>query len=409
MKDKYLHHPELLQGQPKRSIADYVEQNGILVPRRFESLEEARKSGLDLVARSEHPQDYDGCSGLFLSPRFPEHSHAFKWDESEEIFINSILNYQCDPSSDGEGVSRRKIKEHCKILQIDYDEFIGQLSYSYWEKIPGINITITADSAVKDRYHITTRERNEGGLFEWWHSYNFVENGCLIGNESCSYSELPGLPLVAVGNFNQLIELYEHIRSLPRFDSNHCPTMEFVTRINGNNIENYSLQYHRTRDFDAPDFELGPGNLEATEFRNVRGKTPPEGIDCKVVIAYAAEWVDEENFGPNKKWSWYVPEEEEGAIEAPVNNKRMDEIMSKRRSLQISDSSFFSLATGHGLRSLWFKPRVSIISSEPMINGLFKSNTELRRAWDKAEETGENQYINLHVVSDGRKAFVKRI
>jgi len=64
MADYYLEDRSRLQGQPKRTIADYVEQQGILVPRRFDSLEEAQASGLPILARSEHSQDYDGVSGL---------------------------------------------------------------------------------------------------------------------------------------------------------------------------------------------------------------------------------------------------------------------------------------------------------------------------------------------------------
>ena len=46
MGDYYTKHPEELHGQPKRTIADYVAQNGILVPRRFDTLKAARASGI---------------------------------------------------------------------------------------------------------------------------------------------------------------------------------------------------------------------------------------------------------------------------------------------------------------------------------------------------------------------------
>ena len=65
--DYYLEDIARLEGQPKRAIADYVEQNGILVPRRFASLQDARASGLPIIARSEHPQDYAGASGILKS------------------------------------------------------------------------------------------------------------------------------------------------------------------------------------------------------------------------------------------------------------------------------------------------------------------------------------------------------
>ena len=59
-KDYYLEDPNRLKGQPKKTIGDYVEQNGILVPNRFNSLKEAKKSGKKIFLRSERSQDYWG-------------------------------------------------------------------------------------------------------------------------------------------------------------------------------------------------------------------------------------------------------------------------------------------------------------------------------------------------------------
>ena len=56
--DYYIANPSALCGQPKRMIAEYVEQKGILVPRRFESLEKARLSEGEVLARSEHVHEY---------------------------------------------------------------------------------------------------------------------------------------------------------------------------------------------------------------------------------------------------------------------------------------------------------------------------------------------------------------
>ena len=64
MIDYYLEDTTRLNGQPKRTISDYVESQGVLVPRRFATLEEARRSRVKVIARSEHEQDYDGVSDL---------------------------------------------------------------------------------------------------------------------------------------------------------------------------------------------------------------------------------------------------------------------------------------------------------------------------------------------------------
>ena len=49
MTDFYLQNPAELNGQPKKTIGDYVEQNEILVPRRHASLDEALSSGRKII------------------------------------------------------------------------------------------------------------------------------------------------------------------------------------------------------------------------------------------------------------------------------------------------------------------------------------------------------------------------
>ena len=96
MQDYYLQKPEALLGQPKRAIADYVEQKGILVPIRFDSLQEARNSQLPILVRSEYPQeDYGGVSGLLQSrdlERFhgtndPDVIKTRLWTTNADIYI----------------------------------------------------------------------------------------------------------------------------------------------------------------------------------------------------------------------------------------------------------------------------------------------------------------------------------
>ena len=156
MIDQYLANPALLKGQPKRLVADYVEQNGILVPRRFESLEEARKSGLPIIARSELLQDYDGCSGLVISPRFSGDADKYLWNSNLQSFIDSVLDYQRYPGLATDACLRTDLKRFCAISQINPEEFIEQLSFSFWEYVPGFNRTVTADSVIKEigRAHV---------------------------------------------------------------------------------------------------------------------------------------------------------------------------------------------------------------------------------------------------------------
>lgn len=412
--DQFLADPKLLKGMPKKTICDYVEENidskDCLVPKRYNSSLETMKAYESegtptmVMIRSEHPQDYAGCSGLFPTVIL---SGKIRYDELDPVqFKENVLNYKGRLSE----TPRERLTRFCKILQITPTEFIDQFSFSWWQYVPGINMTITADSAIKGRYHITTAEGHEENNLLRYYALIIIENNRVVQYFYDSLRELPGQSLQILNNLDKLIRIYEQIRSLPKFDPKHCPTMEFQAKIKGERVDLYFLQYHRTREFDASDFELDEHSpIGTVEFRDVRGKTPKGGIDCRVVIAYAAEHgpKEKETFAPGK-WSWYIPEQNEGAINAPISNLLFDEIMARKRNIQISSSSYFSIASGHDLRSLWFKPEVSVICHDQYKN-LLISDDEIQNAFKIAGETGENQYINIHVECDGRKAFIQRI
>ena len=65
--------------QPKKAVGDYVASEGILVPRRFETFEEAQfaaQSDTSVIARSEHPDEYSGPSGF----SFPIRGYTIVWN-----------------------------------------------------------------------------------------------------------------------------------------------------------------------------------------------------------------------------------------------------------------------------------------------------------------------------------------
>jgi len=396
MVDAYLENPALLAGQPKRSIADYVESQGILVPRRFATLREARASRLPIMARSEHPQDYDGASDLvpirkdllMIHPEILDEKDLRKKIMEEQFKIPFFL------------------KGYPEIMGINSEEFLDKFSLSYWRLLDGFNRTITADSAIPNRYHITTTCYSEP-IGELW-QYMIFEDGCI--KTFFQGSNGKGVPLDLIKDLNNFVDLYERIRHLDRFDHNHCPTMEFQSIFDRGRINNYFLQYHRIRDFEQTPFKLERRReIEETEFDYVRGATLPEGKVCKVATAYASEhsWNNSRREVP-----WKIDLSEEGSIDPP-RYLVMSEIMSRRRYFQTLNGNseigvLLGMAYGHESRSLWFKPNVSVIQDEDAREQLFPLK-ELVASWDKAKETGENQYIHLHVVADGRKAFVKRV
>jgi len=72
------------------------------------------------------------------------------------------------------------------------------------------------------------------------------------------------------------------------------------------------------------------------------------------------------------------------------------------------ESKIFELAFGHEARSKIFKPEVSVIINRAVQKNLI-SEQEERKIFKKIHSTGENQYMQIHLVSDGNKAYIKLV
>lgn len=373
----YLKNRDQLKGQPKRTIGDYVEQNGILVPRRFDSLKEARDAKVKILLRSEHEQEYDGVSGLLQSVSLDNLSDTNNISEIRAILLN---NYSTD------------IAVYCKLQKIKKEDFEKGVSFSLWENLGGYNRKVIADSAVAGRYHIMTVKINRSGRDA---NYTCIEPD----GRKVSYGKKLSR---SANNMEELVLLYEKVRSLDNFDPNHCPILEVQT-VNG---RNYFLQYHRTRDFSAAKFKL-KRKPEASEQRAffVRGITNEKGITCKVSVIYP-DWVKFRS-----KILWVLPENEEASFDMYMFDC-FTEIMVRKRKLQCVylnnniSSFYFSLADGtHFQCSKLFKPELSIAIK----NGKVITMKDIKYLQDEAVRTEKIQSIMLHVVSDGINAYVKRI
>ena len=165
---------------------------------------------------------------------------------------------------------------------------------------------------------------------------------------------------------------------------------------------NYFLQYHRTRDFKPTTFsldrEIKKGEVEAFL---VRGVTPPEGLTVNTTLAYAG-WALGEDY---EKWNL---NDEDASFDIHYNMV-LYEIGSRKRKAQFIrgygiNDILWEIAIGHTSRSHIFKPEVSLIVPR---NTLYEDD-ELELLFKEAERTGKDQSIKIHVVSDGRKAYVKR-
>ena len=390
--DYYTENPKMLEGQPKRAIADYVERNGILVPRRFDTLEDARKSHRPILLRSEHTQEYDGASGLLESFQLSDVNKYLSNDKMHDIkfsprgmsSIVEIKEAYFKFKEDFIGIP--SYEQYCTFLGLDEDKFKKEISFSLWEEIGGIKRTVIADSAIPSRHHVTTFHPRKGkNIF----NYTIVENGKI------SEEFIGPLPNELKEDLGKLVGIYEDVRRMERFDPNHCPIMEFRTHKG----KNYFLQYHRARDFSPSEFtlnrELADGETEA---QFVRGATPEDGMDCKVTVYYATS---------GNKWD-FNPDDEDGSYDLHWNQV-FPEIRVRKRKVQMTISKdlqweIMKYVVGHFQRSKLFKPQVSIIHDiEDVMHG------ETVHDYYQKTLNGENSYLNLHIVSDGRRAFIRRI
>lgn len=379
MTDFYLEHPEELKGQPKKTIGEYAKENNILVPRIFENLKDGRKSHKGIFLRSEHQQDYNGISGLFesLRPSF-ETPGGFcpRGLKTMEDIKREYFKFEESTKNNP------FFKKYCYYLDKDEEELKEEASFSVWENIKGANRAVIADSSIPGRYHIISAE----GLM--W-NYLIFENGKIVKEN------LDPLPTELKKGLKKLIETYEAIRNLDRFDANHCPIMEFQTHKG----KDYFLQYHRTRDFTESEFTLDRNPRKGEiEVPFVRGATPKKGMVCKVTLYYG-----------NQRTGDLKPEIEDGSYDLGFNHV-FSELRTRKRKIQLyskknMENAYNDLVEGHLGKSKIFKPQVSIIHH---LNDIC-SNEEGSDICRKSSLSGKNQYIDLYVISDGKKAYIKRI
>lgn len=409
--DYYLNNPERLDGQPKRTIADYVESWGITVPKRFDSLSEARRSHKPVFIRSEHPLEYSEISGLLDS--FPLSYVRGVKDESElkEYAMNSKISGRSG-STNKYFIGPTLLFNYCSLLNLDFNKIAQQFSFSFWEKLKGINRTIVADSSIIGRYHIQEMYRNNAAEDKsFTFNYFVVEDGNII------YKMIRSWNFEQRDDYKEIIELYEDVRNLPRFDPDNCPMIEVMTIRD----KNYFLQYHRGREFDEAGFVLDrTAKDDEKEALFVRGHTPKEGIFGKITVAYADTWK-----GKNSD-KWTLPKSEFGSFDFHYNFAFSTIMFPKRRVQMIYPSykkdlewELFKFVCHHALNSELFIPEVSVVSDKNILNDPHRnisiittkvlSKMELYKLGIKAKETGEDQGIDIHLVSDGRKAFIRRL
>jgi len=404
--DYFLLHPPR---QPKREIANYVWRNMILVPEIFTSFKYgkiASGSGMKVRARSEHPQDYAGVSGLVDSPILNDVPYA----KSEKDLVDALRLGQLVKAKDSEiriieqdiivdgkwipdpsfkpekpeprferqpSESTHNVQSYFKSLGLPpsaQEEFWGKMSFSYWQELGGHNLSIIADSAIAGRYHVMVR------------SHDFC--GCAIFEDGIAKYQSGKVPQEIMESGRKITEFYESVRNLQKFDPGNCPTIEAQLY----DSEIWFLQYLRGQPFEPAAFRLerppAKGELVA---EYVRGATAPEGGLYRIRL-YDINW-------PGYVPSYPYQNKIDGTFDISMNSIFRELCL---RTWQVNmmfeqygKNSALRDAVSHGWISRLFKPKISLIFSQ--------NDLEIIRLM---RSRGEADAL-VWLVSDGNKAYLK--
>ena len=395
--DFYIDNPVI---QPKQEIADYVESQWFQVAKRFNSLEEAIASWKEFLIRSEHPVEYYWGSWLFesffISDKSIQERNVHDTKENFEKIIKNDINWYSERKrlekcilSKVKELPQDDFEKHLKsllgyswecyteILWIDDKEFNNLLTFSYREKLDWYNRSIVEDTAIEWRYHIFTSSTE---LDDWfYHNYIVYDNWKILLNSPNKLTQ------ELTNEIEWVIDWYKSIKSLPRFNSTHCPIIEFQTVNN----ENHFLQYHRTQDKSESDFALDRGLEEwEIEVDFVRWATPKEWLILDTKLFY-----DPKNM---------ELDEEEASFDFHYNFEFTD-IMSRKRKAQIIavyELDFMIMKTfrQHVPKTKLFNSQLSVCIEENKIHNYIKDIAE----WDDKKDT-----VPIKITSDWRKAYIK--
>lgn len=349
-RDYYLAHPSQ---RPKTDIADYVESQGFLVPRRYKNIDEALASGKDFIMRSEHPQDYDGVSWLFESMVF----YASMRNVTQEE-----LQYE-----QSQILALEKVKEYCKHTWKNYEEFISQASFEYWEYIEWENLTLVRDEAVEWRYHIFINDKS-------WSDYICYDSGSTI------QWNIP--ENIWVWNIKRLIEQYEKISRLPRFDILQCPNIEFQLWDDG---DIYFLQYKRGHQKELHNWTL-ERELEEWE------------VEAQFVRGVTKKWWEFYQLELNRGIRMFYPK-------GKTKKVLIDDYIKRKQSCVISyGSNWDNFLDSHGRSSqICHSGTYVFFDIEPVrekFRDFFDLENAANRYWWKIQ-------VQVFVESDGLRAIVK--
>ena len=226
--------------QPKAQDAEEVEKLGLMkVPRRF-TFRDAKKAiteGISVIARSEHPDEATGECGVNPSKTFDK-EEPLRGGTLSDFKLRMLLT----------DYLMRQNHRFCEINGIDIATHNESLSWSFWEKIPGVNLSVVEDNARLGRYWVMGSWKFEEEAPSGEERLRTAFDVFMVENEKLlSRSEKwPALPESLSLQMGNIIESYEKIKS--HFGSQTAWVVEMQLSPTG---ELYFLQRHPTRSSEA--------------------------------------------------------------------------------------------------------------------------------------------------------------
>jgi hypothetical protein len=275
---------------------------------------------------------------------------------------------------------------------------MDKASYSFWEYINGTNVAVVADTAVDDRYHVLASSPKQKGRLSYrgWQIAN--ERGVSVAGKADDTKLTSEMTA-------RLVHVYEQIRNLPRFASEHCPIMEF--QLDDDN-QIWFLQYLRTRDFQAATDSLNPSDFSQAEgwkqINCVRGALPVPA-SMKTTLWYPR------HYGTQQGIVSSLPQSEDASTDWHWD-LALTEIMSRRRRCYVSTSNreniydVLTLTDPHLPRSRWFKPLAAIACNDRGLRNLIPEEIKKEVSRSTSRE-GRFMQIVLDVAIGENNGFVR--
>jgi len=383
--------PEQQQGsflQPKKEIADLVEKLGVPVAPRPPWIEvEGRvTAGERILARSEHPDELAGPSGLFKSHMVTAdmltRTKQGSFKESNDVDMGHKLRAMFVGDASLTDIISPDVLQYCELTGNDPGKYLAAHSYSAWSYIPGYNIIMAGDPTISDRYHLLIKPPYEK-------SYRYYKNE---DGDNFTVQISGGDLNINPKSFGAVAEIYKAVNEA--IDPEHRAIMEFQVGFDG---DAYFLQYHRGRNSTPATHNLTGkrgGNDNRVWTENVLGATPPEGIDLVAFYGFSyiytssvsniKETIRDNNINGSATIFYHKP-------------ALMEYLVRRVRAQVLCVTNFSKIDNSHMTASPLFKPPVTIIVPPFQLAAIVRSATR------------DICTTRLRVVSDGKQGYVEAL